>query len=241
LESLRFVVAVALGGTVAGCGLIDPNIADFDLSLPPKEFTVDTEQFKLQVEGDTFPAVDCSASAGICTAAAMGVCADEGMAGDVSTQCFGHCNAQLECEATVLIQLFAEVDLAAERPELAEIDDQPIVDVSIGAVWFDVLENTMNVDSPAMTVYVAPDTVRSTGSPQALAVGTFPSVPTGTTIDDGMLELHAEGNARLRSVLESYKTPFNVLVGASVEVVPGDPVPRGRLRAEFNVRATAGF
>jgi hypothetical protein len=237
---VRFALILALVGAAPGCGLIDPDIADFDLSLPPKEFVVDTEQWGIQVTESTFPDVDCSGMPGVCSAGATELCVPnpEGPGG---ANCFASCNDSDSCEVLVQVDLWTTVNLAIEKPELAEINNQPIVSVSIEKIWFDVLENTMNIDAPEMNVYVAPSDVMSSGSPQALQVGTIPVIAAGQTLVDGQMNLTPEGEEHLRTFMKDYKTPFNIIVGGVRVVQPGDDVPMGLFRAEVNVTATAGI
>ncbi|RMH40806.1 MAG: hypothetical protein D6689_12610 [Deltaproteobacteria bacterium] len=230
---IRLICAVAFVGALPGCGLIDPDITDFDLSLPPKEFVVDTDQWEIQVQGDTFPAVDCSADPGVCSAGAQQLCS--------GGTCFASCGADDLCEVLVLMDLWTTVNLAVEKPELAEIEGQPIVSVTIDRVWFDVVENTMNIDAPELAVYVAPSNVMESGSPQATRVGTIPVIEAGQTVMDGQMEMVPDGEQRLKDYMKDYRTPFNLIVSGQKTVVAGDPVPMGRFRAVVNVRATAGI
>jgi hypothetical protein len=229
----RFAWLAALAGALSGCGLIDPDITDFDLSLPPKEFVVDTEQWSFEIMGDTFPAVDCSADPGICSAGAQMLCS--------GANCFASCGDGDTCEVLVQVDLWTTVNLRVEKPELETIEDQPIVSVTIHRVWFNVLENTMNVDAPALSVYVAPANVMSSGSPSALPVGTIPPILAGQTLMDGDMMTTPEGEENLKMFMKDWETPFNIIVGGTDLVQAGDPVPMGLFRAEVNVSATAGL
>jgi len=230
---MRLAFAAALAGALAGCGLIDPDITDFDLSLPPKEFEVNTDQWELTVTDATFPAVDCSADPGICSAGASMFC--------TGANCFASCGDNNTCEVLVQVDLWTTVNLAVEKPELSKIEGQPIVSVTIDRVWFDVVENTMNVDAPELGVYVAPSNVMSSGSPQALKVGTIPPIMAGQTVTDGEMQMTADGEDNLKTYMKDYQTPFNIIVGGVQLVQAGDPVPMGLFRAVVNASATAGL
>ena len=229
---IRLVFAVALAGALTGCGLIDPDITDFDLSLPPKAFEVNTEQWELTSDA-MFPAVDCSTEPGVCSAGASMLC--------TGANCFASCGDNGTCEVLVQVDLRQPVDLATEKPELAKIEGQPIVSVTIERIWFDIIENTMNVDAPELAVYVAPSNVLSSGSPQALEVGTIPPILAGETMMDGELELTPEGEQHLKDFMKDYQTPFNVIIGGVELVQAGDPVPMGLFKAVVNASATAGI
>lgn len=218
---------------VTGCGLISSDITDFDLSLPPKEFTIDTAQWEIQSTDATFPAVDCSQSSAVCTEGATRVC--------TGAVCFAACGEGDLCEMTILVQLWHTVNLAVEKPELSTIEGQPLVSVTIHEMWYDVLENSMTVDSPELGVYVAPANVMSFGSPQALKVGTIAPITSMMTVEGGQLDFEEQGQEHLKQFMKDYTTPFNIIVGTSITVKAGDPIPQGLLRAEVNVRATAGI
>jgi hypothetical protein len=51
----------------------------------------------------------------------------------------------------------------------------------------------------------------------------------------------ADGEAQLVAVMNNYKTPFNVIVGSTLTVTAGQPVPAGKLDAVVNIRAHAGL
>lgn len=223
--------AILLG---AGCGLIDSNIADFDLSLPEKELTVDTSDWML-TDQTTVPAVDCSGMAGACSAGVAQICS-------ASELCFGSCDATTEtCSAEVLIELFQRFELATEKPELMEIDGKPLVDVTINRIAYSVTENTMNVDAPELAVYIGPQEAMSSGHPQAEQIGTIPVVPAGTTVEDGEVQLLPDAEQTMERYLKDYQTPFNVIAGSLVQLEAGDTVPQGRLVAIVQVSATAGL
>src|SRR5262245_5074978 len=134
------VLAVAIAAS--GCGLIDSDITDFDLSVPSKMFTIDTTQWGLSAV-DGFTATSCDGQEGICAAAAQEACS--------VGQCFGACNAESKtCDLKVVVGLSSMVNLYSEKPELQTINDQPLVDVAIDAITYTVTENSLNVATPPM-------------------------------------------------------------------------------------------
>ena len=141
----------------------------------------------------------------------------------------------------VLVNLFDTVNLAQEAPELSSVDGQPLIDVELQRVFFDVLENTLTVETPEMGVYVAPETVTSPAVPQALLIGTIPPIPAGMTVTNQDMVLAPDGNANLQMFMSDFSTPFNIIVGTTVEVEADDPVPSGRLRARIGADASAGL
>lgn len=221
------LVALAL----TGCGLISSDVRDFDLSVPEKTFTVDTSAWGLG-NVDQFTSTDCSGNAGVCAAAAQQAC-NQG-------QCFGSCDSTTQtCDLKVLVSLYKAVDLVAEQPELADINNQPLVGVTIDQLEYEVFENTFNVATPPMTVYVAPATVMAPGDPQSFAVGSIPAIPAGTTQAVMPIELSAAGRAELAKYMGAYSMPFNIIVGSELDVKMGDTVPSGVLSAKVKITAHA--
>lgn len=229
----RYLTVAALL-SFGGCGLIDSNIADFDLTLPDKELTVDTADWML-TDQSTVPSLECGGMTGICSAGVDQICS-------ASELCFGSCDAQTEtCRAEVLIELFQTFELEREKPELSEIDGKPLVDITIRRIGYQVSENTMNVDSPEIAVFIGPVEAMSSDHPEAEQIGTIPVVPAGTTVEAGQVELLPESEEIIARYLREYQTPFNLIAGSLVELGAGDTVPSGRLVAVVQVEATAGL
>ena len=215
-----------------GCGLIDSNIADFDLSLPEKELSVDTADWML-ADAEMVPSIDCSDTAGVCNAGVSQFCGNDGV-------CFGSCDGS-NCQAEVVVNLFRQFDLEAEKPELREIDGKPLVEITISRISYTVSENTMNLDSTPMIIYIGPQTAMASGHPQAEAIGTIPAVPTGTTLEETDVVLVENSEAIVSRYMRDYKTPFNIIVGTNVDLMAGDLLPQGKLVSVVKVQATAGL
>jgi hypothetical protein len=216
---------------VGGCGLIDSDIADFDLSLPRKTITLDTADWELQVT-DQFPEVPCADTPGLCQAAAQDYCTGAG--------CFPMCDGT-NCKVTVQVALWNTFDLAAEKPELAALEDEPVVNVTIDEISYQVSENTLNVPTPELTIYLAPQTVMNPGDPRAEAIGTIASIPAGGTIQHAEVTMAAGARDTMERYLGDFQTPFNVIVGGVVDIEAGDAIPEGRLVAVVDVSARAGI
>lgn len=232
---MRCLLATALlaGILSTGCGLVDPDITNFDLQLDDKMFTVDTEQWQLSGV-DQFTSLDCSGSPGMCAVAAEQACTDG--------QCFGRCNGDSDtCELQIVIALWQMVDTDAENPELEAVADQPVVDVTIDSIAYQVIENSLNVETPVFTIYAAPSTIMSPGDPEARVVGTIAPVPSATLIPETDVAITAEGREILGDFMGDYMNQFNIIVGSEVIVGMGDTVPSGRLSAVVRVRAHAGL
>jgi hypothetical protein len=228
-----FVVGTAALATLAaGCGLIDPNITDFDLRLPEKEITVDTGHWELADEM-TMPAVECEGAEGICQGGVNGICGADGI-------CFGACE-ETHCKVLIAVALWNEFRLDEEVPELMEIERKPLASITVSRIYYAVTENTFNVPSPEFTVYLAPQTVMSPGDPQADEIGRIAPLEPGETVLERDVEVDEDGFEVLRSYIRNYTTPFNLIVGATIELRAGDPMPMGKLVAIVRVDAHAGL
>lgn len=229
---LTTAAAALMIAAASGCGLIDSDITNFDLSLPDRTFTIDTEQWNVDDSTTTFPDIPCSADADVCADAVTAYCSVE--------RCTGVCVSDL-CEMTVPVSLWRTVDLYAEKPELQTIDNQPLVNITIDNVHYQVTENTLNFDTPELVLYVAPKTVMNPSDPQARPIGVIPTVPAGSQVGSRNVLVTPAGEVDLKAFMRDYRTPFNIIIGSEVTVQAGDPMPIGRITAEVGVQAYAGI
>ena len=223
---------VALVAPSSACGLIDSDITNFDLALPNKQFTIDASRWGL-VDADQLVNQACTTSPDPCAAAAQQACAEG--------SCLAMCDATTStCDLTLFVSLFNEIDLQTEKPELQTIQNQPVLDVTVDSIKWEVTANTLNVDTPEMVVYVAPSTVM-TPDARAKRVGTVPPVPAGTTQPGTDITFDPMGKAHLAEFMGDYKTPFNIIVGSSLLVEQGDTIPAGAVTVRVSVEAHAGI
>jgi hypothetical protein len=222
-------LAALLGG--AGCGLVDSDVTDIDISLPEREVTVDTADWQLS-SMDQLQSLDCSQDQEVCSTGLAELCGSE----DV---CSGHCGTGDSCEVSVRVALWHTFDLGAERPELQQIEGQPLVEVRIDRVYYSVDENSLDVHSPPLSVYVAPEGIMSPDDAETQKIGTMPSVPAMTTIDEADIELTPEGKDRLAARMKDYDTPFNLIVASEVTIQAGDKLPHGRMVTVVKATAVA--
>jgi hypothetical protein len=229
----RLFVHAVLAAAAASCGLVDPDITEFDLTLPSKQFTIDSERWGL-VGADALVSTPCQpANPDPCAVAAEQACTEN--------TCAAVCDSgSSTCDLTLFVALYQGVDLTTEKPELQTIEDQPLLDVTIDAINFEVSENTMNVETPEMVVYAAPATVMA---PEARAkrIGTVPSLPPGVTRSLTPITFDAMGRENLASFMADFRTPFNIIVGSELLVESGDMIPAGSLTVRVVVEAHAGL
>jgi len=231
---VRSGTGVILGAALAGCGLISSDVTNFDLTLPDKMFTVDASGWQVdQMDADRVLTMRCDMVPDACSAAAKTAC---------PMGCSGVCNAAKTCELSLDINLSQPINLVMEKPELQSLNSEPLIKVTIDSVTYRVTRNSLNVDTPELTVYVAPTSVVASRDAQAKPIGTIASVPAMlVTPDPEPLVFTPTGRAELVSIMSSFKTPFNVLLGSSIVVRAGEPVPMGRLDAVVYIKGHAGL
>lgn len=202
---------------LAACGLVSSDIANIKLRFPKHDFRVDSADWGVPT-GQTVPSVSCDLVS--CSAVAAQFCG-------------GGCTADCEepahtCQAHIPIVLRNDYDLAAESPEYQTIADQPVVSVALDGIWFNIDENTLNVATPTLGVYLGPHSITAATDVGAELVGTIPAVQPGQTgripVDFG-----AGGQAVLKKYMDDFHMPFRVLVSGSIAVHGGQPTPAGRL------------
>ncbi|MDX2091688.1 MAG: hypothetical protein SFX73_27755 [Kofleriaceae bacterium] len=233
--NLRSLLFTGLAVGVSGCGLIDSDVTNFDLTLPAKSFTIDAMNWQVDQSAATaMLSTSCGSMPAACMTAAASAC---------RTDCTGTCSSETStCELHLDVSLFQPIDLVTEKPELKSINDEPVIKVEIDSVNYEVESNTLNVATPEMTVYVAPMSAMSPKDPQAKAIGVIPATPAGmTTSVPQMLQFTPTGRAELIAMMNNYKTPFNIIVGSSLTVSSSSMVPNGKLEAVVYIKAHAGL
>src|SRR5690349_16035474 len=111
-SALRIAVLALLPGVA--CGLVDSDIARFDLTLPRKPFNLDTADWMLNIQGQSMPAIACPPAE--CASAAADLCGEG--------TCTAECSAESTCDLLVNVAISQTFDLALESPELDAVDDQ---------------------------------------------------------------------------------------------------------------------
>ncbi|HVV82025.1 MAG TPA: hypothetical protein VHE35_03055 [Kofleriaceae bacterium] len=229
----KLLLATALAAPLVGCGLIDADVTQFDLGLPDKQFTVDAGNWGLS-NPEQYLSQQCTTSPDPCAQAAMQACRPG--------QCVGMCNpGSHTCDLTLFVSLYQGIDLVTEKPELQSINDEPIIDVTIDSIDYQVTANTLNVPTPEMGVWAAPATVMVPGDPGSKRVGTVPSVPAGATLPTTSMVFDPSGKDNLKSFMGSYKTPFNIVVGSGMTLHQNSPVPQGAMTVKVSIAAHAGL
>lgn len=236
LRYVRLGLGLLVGLSLASCGLISSDVTNFDLTLPDKKFTIDTGRWQVdQAAANMYLMTSCATSPTVCSSAVQAAC---------PMGCTGTCNAAKTCDLSLDVSLSQPIDLVMEKPELKSINDEPVIKVTIDSVTYEVTGNTLNVDTPEITMYVAPMSVVKVDptDPTIKAIGTIAPVPAGqVTSSPQPIMFTAAGRDELVNIMSTFKTPFNVLVGSSLVVTSGQPVPMGKLDAVVHIKGHAGL
>ena len=229
------LVAVAFAGFAVvggGCGLISSDVLDFPLDIKPRTFSIDASSWSVtQQQVDLYTMTDCSSAPTVCNSAAQQAC---------SANCTGACSATTHtCDLQMQISLYSAVDLMMDQSELASIDKTKGISVVIDTATYSVTENQLTVATPPLTIYVAPVTVMNPSDPMAKGVGTVDSIPAMTTEPEMSIAYTATGKTDLQGAMTNFTSPFNLIVGGTIQLGEGSTVPMGKLTATVKVNAHA--
>jgi len=217
---------------VGGCGLISSDVTDFQLKSQPHMFTVDTGSYMVnQTAANTYLGQSCAGAPTECAQWVQSAC---------TTNCSGSCDtASQKCDLGLNVGVYQKIDIYSENPEFAKASGH--VTVTVDALTYQVNDNSLNVETPELTVYIAPMSVMSPSDPMAMAIGTIPAIPPGpvTTPVSMNMMFTADGQANLATTMGNYMTPFNVIVGSTIVLKSGDAFPTGKLDAQVEITAHA--
>jgi hypothetical protein len=216
---------------LTGCGLINSNVTNFQLQ-DKKTFTIDASSWMVNSsQAQTYLTTDCSSAPAVCGSAASQAC---GM------NCSGNCDVTShQCDLALAVNVFQLVDLQNDNSGLSQIKNEPIIKVTIDSVTYDVMQNTLNIDTPPLTIFVAPMSVTTATDPNAQTVATVAAVTAGTTPIGQSVTYTDQGQQALVDIMGTYKDPFNILVGGTITVTSATPVPTGTLSATVYINAHA--
>jgi hypothetical protein len=214
---MRFRHSARLGGLLlvgaVGCGLISSDITKLTFDLPRKTYTFDSASFANVTAG--IPAVPCGGDSPI-----LGIAAPD---------CAAHpivCEAGL-CTLKQPVTVSQKMDLKKEVPQLSSVDNQSLADITLTTMHYEAT-STLNVDVPAIELYLAPDGVTDPNDPQAAKFGTVPPIAANETVS-GNVEKEPGADDLFASYGHAFGTPFNFIATTTVSVASGSPTPSGKI------------
>ncbi|HXT96949.1 MAG TPA: hypothetical protein VN853_11665 [Polyangia bacterium] len=222
MKSLSLKVStsvVSLALALAGCGLISSDISKITFDLPTETYTFDTSMWGNLPMG-MVPSVPCTSDMDCCTAATL-----------VGMSCTSpqlDCNTSTStCEASVPESASSSINLAMQVPQLQDFGGKALSNVTISKITYSVSNNTMNIDLPAMTIYLAPDKVTDPTDPRAVPFGTTMPIPKMTDPTNQQVMLVPNASAVFSMFTSDISNPFNIIAATTVKIEGGQPVPMG--------------
>jgi hypothetical protein len=230
----RSLLMVAMTGAFS-CGLISSDIATISFNLPERTYSFNTNDTgwnsaKAAAFG-TAPVIPCSVDAD-CQAPLTLVGVDPS---------FVICDQPTQsCAFVITVETPPQtIDIKSQSPELSRFSNQSLVDVTVSKITYDIDNNSMNVDLPAVELFVAPQGVTTTSDPAATRFGTVPPIPAHMDSKDGNVALDKAGQDAFVGFAHHFGTPFVFLARSRVVVPGGTPVPMGGLSLTVKGRLSA--
>jgi len=112
--------------------------------------------------------------------------------------------------------------------QLATFPGHSLVNVSIQSITYQVSNNTLNVDLPPISIYLAPDGVTDPTDPSAELFGTVPPIPAGSD-PMGNVQKTSNADAVFQKYTKNVSQTFNIIAAATVVIDGGSPVPNGHI------------
>jgi len=112
--------------------------------------------------------------------------------------------------------------------QLATFPGHSLVNVSIQSITYQVSNNTLNVDLPPISIYLAPDGVTDPNDPSAELFGTVPPIPAGSD-PMGNVQKTSNADAVFQKYTKNVSQTFNIIAAATVVIDGGSPVPNGHI------------
>ena len=138
------------------------------------------------------------------------------------------CNSSGVCEADVPESASSSVDLAMQVPVLQSFAGHGLSSITISSISYTVSNNSLNIDLPPLTIYLAPDGATKPSDSGAEEFGTIPAIPAGTN-PSGMVMLVPNAAAVFAKFTGNISMPFTIIAAGTVVVPGGSPVPSGAI------------
>jgi len=219
MRSVGPLVAVSVLGSLVslGCNLINSDITALTFELPTKSYHMDTQG--MNIPAGTAPRVACGPSETVmdCCAPPMAVPGLDCGAVPLT------CDANF-CTGHKTVSVAQMMNLGQEAPELRNVTGQSLADILIKRITY-TASNMLNVDLPAVTIYLAPAGVTDPAS--AMKFGTVPPIPAGKPPASGDVMLEPDAQATFSSYAHNFGTPFGFIAATTLDVPPDSPFPNG--------------
>jgi hypothetical protein len=229
LALLSSMVGLLGLGLLGGCVFYGGGGQAVGYTLEPRTYRQDFGS-----ASGTVPDVDCSLNAGLCA----GIPHPPG----TTTTCD---TTTLRCVVMVEVRQVQTVTLSAEpnfpTAVLSAISIKARVD---SATYWGT--NGTPLGTPPIEIYVGPENAQREDGAGVTRFGTIASIPAqgGTSCRAGTpdsacgVEITTQGSDALARLANNFRTPFNILLVARIQLRGGDPLPNGVLEVSVAPRVS---
>jgi hypothetical protein len=230
--------ATALLSGLTGCGLIDPNITKVTFDLPTQSYSVDASTLKLPA-GST-QAVPCGSGQLItdCCNPPAGLGLPMPDCSMTMLACEANSGGTDVCTAVVTVSQSQTLNLGQQVPQLQGAVG--LGNVTINQISYTVVDNSLDIDLPPVTLFLAPNGVTDPNDPGAKKFGTVPAI-TDMSTPMGTVMLESDAASTFASFTHTLSTPFNLIATTTVHIPSGTPVPSGKIDMNVTGRLSASL
>ncbi len=235
----------ALALAAAGCGLVNSNTLSYPYAFDAQQFMENLGDEKSML---TVPQMACDPTAATDQCSSL---LDPSLLGAARLSCD---TTSRMCAAVVDVVLPYPVDLSMQSVP-SPVVQYGVDKVSIQKIAYWIMTDTVNVELPAIDLYVASAAAKDQNDASAKLVGTVAKLParaaacadsadpSGDTAAMGApvcdVKLSDAGQSALAAFVKDYKTPFQFIAHTKLVAHAGDPLPTGTIA--FFVRPTVEF
>ena len=218
----------------SACEFINLDIKGVRFKIPGKTYAFSTDDPRWRVPAGGVPDLSCGVNGLVedCCNPAPGLTLDCQQFPLICEE--GGCVASFDYEVVQAINLIEEV------PELGNTEDPLLSKVTLQEVTYDVISNSMNVDFPAVDIFVAPGNITSSKDPLAIKLVTIPGHKVGF-VGANTLPTEEPGQSAFASLASDFQTPFNLIAVTKIRIEGGEAIPNGRLEVLFAGKVEAHF
>src|ERR1022692_1270975 len=232
---MKTVLACALLMGSAGCGLLSSDITTTKIGLPPQTYSFDTSMFKGLPTGSSqsVPCGDGQAITDCCNPPAPlppPDCTTTPLVCQPDNSSFN--NGASVCTAVIPESISNSINLSG-----AGLSSFPAGNISIDSIAYTVSNNTLNVDLPPVSIYLAPDGVTDPMN-GAMLFGTIPAIQAGTN-PSGKVQKDSGADHAFEVYAGNLSTPFNFIASTTVVIPSGTPIPNGQVTITVTVTLAA--
>ena len=226
LKRMLVMAIPAMALTASGCDILK-DATTVKVCTEWQKVAVDTAQIGVSASGASVPDIPC-------TAGGVDVCGQASSqisCGGASYDCAVQCGASAKCEVEATVKAPAQtIDFSKKIQN--SFQASAIDKVSLDGVEYRVSANSLNFDTPAISIYVGPNTAAKVGDGGVVLFASMPTIPRGTTPASALTPT-AAGQAALSGFVKNYQTPFKLLSTATLKFQAGDTLPAGKLDASL--------